>query len=222
MALSAAQIRLLKRKAAANTLEVENLIKVALVGGPGDAPLLRQLKAEHRWSNSGRKGRTRVVPFGRWAEVVCCYLEDGSPGLIRLARGDKRFFDFCVSLLEEFPTSEGMAALLAIGREVLDDPATNRPRALRLAWAFNCLLSCNGQPELPDVEARQVRAFLHRLLSSRLSQGERVGCVCALRHVGDASSLELVEQLPPFTYPWAGVERVICRQLKKRLRVEKC
>jgi hypothetical protein len=64
---------------------VEHLLKVATIGDATDAPFLRALKAEHGWSESGREGRARVVPFGRWSDTVCRFLEDGYKGLVQLA-----------------------------------------------------------------------------------------------------------------------------------------
>src|SRR5262245_33962022 len=100
MGLTAAQRRALSRKAADNSLEVEHLVKVAVLGDATDAPFLRALKGEHGWSDTGREGRKLVVPFGRWADTVCRFLEDGYPGLVQAAK-ESDGAEFCVSVLEE-------------------------------------------------------------------------------------------------------------------------
>jgi hypothetical protein len=60
VALTAAQRRTLSRKAADRSLEVENLLKVAVNGDAADATFLRALMAEYGWSKSGREGRNLV------------------------------------------------------------------------------------------------------------------------------------------------------------------
>ena len=104
MGLTTAQRRTLSRKAVDNSLEVEHLLKVATIGDAADAPFLRVLKGEHGWSDTGREGRKLVVPFGRWADTVCRFLEDGYLGLVQAAKDPPDAADFCVSVLEELKT----------------------------------------------------------------------------------------------------------------------
>jgi hypothetical protein len=218
MGLTAAQRRTLSRKAADNSLEVEHLVKVAEIGDASDVPFLRALKAEHGWSDSGREGRTLVVPFGRWADTVCCFLEGGYPGLVQAAKVSDRAAEFCVSVLEELKTPASVSALLAIGEPVIERPAESIKLAVRLADAFNLLLSFKGAPAIaPSVEG-QVREFLHRLLAIELSEVQRASVACALRGVGDAESAALVGALPPFRGSWAGLEQTAVRQIKQRVR----
>src|SRR5262245_6433515 len=101
MGLTAAQRQTLSRTAADNSLEVEHLVKVAEIGDATDVPFLRALKGEHGWSDTGREGRKRVIPFGRWADTVCRFLEDGYPGLVQAGKDSAEAAEFCVSVLEE-------------------------------------------------------------------------------------------------------------------------
>lgn len=218
MGLTAAQRRTLSRKAADNSLEVEHIVKVAELGDSSDASFLRALKEEHRWSDTGREGHKLVVPFGRWADTVCVFLEDGYPGLVRAAKDSPEAADFCVSVLDDLKSAASVSALLAIGGPVIKRPAADVNLAVRLAVGFNLLLSFKGAPAIaPEVE-RKVREFLHRLLAVELSEVQRASVVCALRGVGDAESDALIASLPPFRGSWAGLEQSAVRQIKQRLR----
>jgi hypothetical protein len=218
MGLTVAQRRTLSRKAADNSLEVEHLVKVAELGDASDAPFLRALKEEHSWSDSGREGRKLVVPFGRWANTVCRFLEDGYPGLVQAGKESPDAADFCVGVLEELKTAASVSAILAVGGPVIERPAADVKLAVRLADGFNLLLSFKGAPAIAPADEQKVREFLHRLLAAKLSEVQRASAVCALRGVGDAESVALVESLPPFQGSWAGLEQSAARQIKQRLR----
>ncbi len=218
MGLTAAQRRTLSRKAADNSLEVEHLVKVAELGDASDAPFLRALKEEHSWSDTGQEGSKLVVPFGRWAETICRFLEDGYPGLVQASRDSAEATEFCVSVLEELKTAASVSAILAIGGPVLERPLANVKLAARLANAFNLLLSFKDAPLIAPAVERKVRELLHRLLAAELSEVQRASVVCALRGVGDAESVALVASLPPFQRSWAGLEQSAVRQIKQRLR----
>lgn len=218
MGLSDAQRRTLSRKAADNSLEVEHLLKVATIGDASDAPFLRALKEEHAWSETGCEGRARVVPFGRWSDTVCRYLEDGHTGLVQLAGKSIEAAEFCISVLEEIKTTESVVALLAIGGPVIANPKVNVSLAILIADAVNRLLSFKGGPEIDPAVELQLREFLHHLLALELSEVQRASVVCALRGVGDAVSVTLIASLSPFRGSWAGLEQSAVRQIKQRLR----
>ena len=218
MALTDTQRRTLQRKAADNSLEVEHLVKVASIGDAKDASFLRTLKTEHKWSDTGREGRARVVPFGRWTEAVCRFLEEGYAGVVRMAGEGPGAVDFCVAILVEMKTPESVAALLTIGGPVIGKPGLDVQLATLLASSFNRLLCFKDRATVNEEVERRVRQFLHQLLVVNLTEAQRAAAVCALRGVGDAESIALIERLPPFRGPWAGVEQQTIRQIKQRLR----
>lgn len=218
MGLTAAQRRTLSRKAADYSLEVEDLLKVADRGDATDAPFLRALKAEHDWSDTGRDGRQLVVPFGRWSDTVCRFLEDGYPGLIQTAKASTEAAEFCISVLVELKTVASVSAMLTIGGPLIERPAGNVKLAVRLADGFNLLLSFKGAPTIAPTVEGEIREFLHRLLAVELSEVRRASVVCALRGVGDAESATLIASLPPFRGCWAGLEQIAVRQIKRRIR----
>ncbi|MCH8839949.1 MAG: hypothetical protein IH831_04595 [Planctomycetes bacterium] len=83
--LSEADIENFRERAATNALEVEDVLQLAAIGDPQGVSLLQELKRQHQWSTSGFENGVRVVPFARWADVVCVYLHDGYDGLVSLA-----------------------------------------------------------------------------------------------------------------------------------------
>jgi hypothetical protein len=218
MGLTAAQRKALSRRAADGSLEVEHLLKAAALGGANDVPFLRALKSEHGWPDAGRQGRSRVVPFGRWSDTICRFWEDGYQGLVQLASQSVEAVEFCVSVLEELRTPDSVSALLAIGGPVIERPAADPGLAVGLADGFNVVLSFKGGPSIAPAVERQVREFLHRLLAAELTEAQRASAVCALRGVGDAESVALVQSLPPFAGSWTGLERSAVTQIRQRLR----
>lgn len=219
MGLTVAQRRTLSRKAADHSLEVEHLLKVATIGDAADVPFLRALKDEHGWSDTGREGRKRVVPLGRWVDAVCRFLEEGSAGLIRMAGETTGAVDFCIGVLEEVRTPESVSALLAIGGMAIEHPEKDLKLAVRVADGFNSLLSFKGGTTVSPIVERHVRDFLHRLLSLVLTVEQRATAVCALRGVGDATSVNVIAGLPPFQGDWAGLEATATKQIKRRQQV---
>ena len=189
MALTDGQRRTLSRKAADNSLEVEHLLRVAAIGNAVDAPFLRA-SAEHGWSDTGYEDPNLAVPFSRWVDTVCRFLEDGHAGIVRLAGESPRDAEFCIGLLEEMPTAESVSSLLAIGKRLVEPPDANPELAVRLANAFNILLSFKGAPTVALAIEGEIREFLHRLLATNLNEAQRASAVCALRGVGDADSVD--------------------------------
>jgi hypothetical protein len=218
VALTESQRRSLRRKAADNSLEVEDLLRVAARGDVTDAPFLRGLRSEFAWSDTGREGRARVVPLGRWADTVCRFLEGGYVGIVRMARESAETAEFCVGVIEEVRTPESVSALLALGGPVVQLAEADVRLAVRLADGFNRLLSFKDRVAVADADERRVRRFLHLLLALDLTEAQRAVAVCALRGVGDAASVSLILSLPPFQGSWAGLEQLAVRQIRKRSR----
>jgi hypothetical protein len=216
MALTPAQIKLLKRRSADDSLEVENLLKVASCGSAADAALLRQLKADHRWSNSGKSGGSLVVPFGRWADTICCFLEEGHDGLVRLAHRDRKFTEFCMAVLEEVKAPAGVEAVLAIGKGVQANPALTR----KVVYALNMLVGGADAVAVDAALAERAREMLHPLLKAARTEFDRASVVGALAHAGDAETLAILETLPPFRQKFGG-QRWALKQINARLRGRK-
>ena len=217
MSLTPAQLRSLERKASTGELEVEDLTRVAAIGDVRDSDHLRGMKARHGWSDSGRiKGR-RVVPFGRWADVVCRFLEEGHAGLVRMATEAVDAHEFCIAVLVDVRRPESVDALLQIAAAPRVDAQHGHRVNLRVADGLNLLLSFKNAVPIGDADASRVRAFLHALLAEARNADERATVVCALRGVGNSESMALIAALTPFRSDWEGLEKSAVRPIRKRL-----
>lgn len=211
----------LRQKAEQNTLEVEHLLALARTGNQAFVAVIRGLQAEQNWSHESFLDGQRVVPFGSWADVVCRYLEEGCGGVATLGtspatRGD--FAPFCIALLEEIRTADSVAALLQICGDLVDRPEANLPLAIKCAGAFNNLLSFKSAPLIEETCRSQVRCFLHKLMALDLPNPQRGLVICALRGVGDESSIALINSGPALTDAWSGTDKGAVREIQRRLR----
>src|SRR5689334_8349569 len=90
----------LRRLAAKDAVEVEHLSELAVIGDDKVARAIRELQERHAWPYGNRQGDQHVIPLGRWADVVCTYLEGGADALVAYARrNEPEAFDFAVSIL---------------------------------------------------------------------------------------------------------------------------
>ncbi|MBK9029781.1 MAG: hypothetical protein IPL61_00305 [Myxococcales bacterium] len=211
MALTAARWKTLRRKTVTRDVEVEDLLEVARLGSRADAAGLRALAAEHRWSR-GRGGHGRRPPLGRWADVVCAFLERGAPGLDAMRRRPGGLA-FCCGLLARVQTPASVAWLARAGAR-----AATRADARAIADALNLICSFKAAPVLPPAAAALARRFLHRQLTRDPSPHARASAICALRGIGDHTSLPLIAAAPPLPAIYRGVDRLAVRAITKRSR----
>jgi hypothetical protein len=219
MALSSSQRRTLRKKAADNLLEVEHLLRVAALGDAGDVRFLRELEREFEWPHKGKM----IVPLGLWNDAVCCFLEDGYDGIVRLATAEKtraRYLEFCIAVLEELATRDSVDALVKIGGRVLRSPEEDLSLSLLVTNALNMVLSFDKAPGINAETTSTIRQFLHEMLRLDLDEDQRASVVCALRGVGNEESVLLIQQLPAFKDPYAGTKASAVRAIRKRLASE--
>ena len=108
-------------------------------------------------------------------------------GLVAMAGETAGAAEFCIGLLEEIRTPESASAVLAISRTLIGQPAIDVPLAVRMADAFNLLLSFNGALAVAPTVEDAAREFLHRSLDVELLEVQLASAVCALRGVGNES-----------------------------------
>jgi hypothetical protein len=208
----------LQRLAAKNAVEVEHLSGLAVLGDASVVPTIRELQERHAWPRENRQGNAHVVPLGRWAEVVCAYLEGGADALVAYAQRDEpKSFYFAVSILSELK-SAAVLALAELAAKVERELRWRILDAVTLAEAINLAMSFKGTPAIYERTATELREFLHALLRQELNHIQRATAVCALRGVGDESSVELIRAMPPFAGPWSGLESTAIKAIRKRLR----
>jgi hypothetical protein len=161
--------------------------------------------------------KQREVPLGRWAEYVCAYLEGGSPRLMQLSlAGGDRTGSFALAVLKAVRTIESVQSVLSLTRAA--GQAENRALAIGCADALNDLLVFKPQVAIDPALASEARGFLHRLLATKLATPDLALVYGALRAVGDASTLELIEGGAPPAPPWEELQAIVIRAIRQRLR----
>jgi hypothetical protein len=218
MASVDSKLATLRRKAAKNDFEVEHLLEFAVVGNKKAVAVIQELRNKYDWPRSNHVDGCHVVPFGRWAEVVCIYLEGGCDALVEYARRDEQeSFYFAVAILEELQSSGSVSAQATLADELARDLQNRREDAFRLAEAINNTLSFKDAPVVAPETMARLRSFLHRYLALDLTDVQRASVVCALRGVGNLESIKLINELPTFEDCWSGLEKVACKAIRKRL-----
>ena len=208
----------LRKKAANNTLEVEHLLAAARKRVPGLQEELARLSVKHGWSPvTHPAGGSHVPPFAKWADIAGAYGQHGLDGLAPLAH-DADSFSYVLAMLEEVRTAAAVDALLAWYSDLLCDPARNVAQAVRLAGACNILLSFKGCPVPTEAQAATIRQFLMLVLLLVDSTPERSAAICALRGVGDAATVVVLNALAELPYPFHTVRPVAIRAILRRLR----
>jgi hypothetical protein len=92
-------------------MEVEDMIHFVLFHGAEAALEIERLSAQHQWVMDGLlSDGSRVVPFGRWAQVCVAFGRGGVPALIPFL-SDVLMADFAVAILSDVRTSESVQAL---------------------------------------------------------------------------------------------------------------
>jgi hypothetical protein len=210
--------------AARGTLEVEHLLRAAKSGTPGFAAQLDALSREMGWPTEipdGDTSDTIPICFGAWARVVSMYARGGFDGLRSIAL-EHGYLDLVLALAEELRTPAALAFVLAVGADLLAQPDADFHRSTALASTLNILLRLPSLAVFlgPD-QASLVREFLHTLARRAPSDNVRGTAYCALRYVGDAETLRLLEALPRLGGEWAQAQEACKRGVAKRLKQAK-
>lgn len=205
----------IERMAGRGTLEVEHLLRLARNPSPAVADALDALSAKIGWTSA----TPHEVPFGQWSVVVSAYCRNGFPGLRQLAQ-QQDFAPFVLGLLEDLHSHDALDCILESFPAVLENCASDPTLAQRIAAALNLTLSFKPWIVPSADQGEQVRCFLHRLVASAQTDATRAIAYCALRQVGDSSSLSLLSTLPPLSAPWAGALLACKRAIAKRSRTQ--
>lgn len=214
----------LRKKAHAHTLEVEDLLAAAARRTPGLQAELLRLSAELAWPHTTHPtAGGHAVPLAAWAGVAGAYAEDGIPGLAAWmqaqARAGMPACYYVLSLLQELKTQESNDALFSLFGEALDNPASHLAEAFELAETINLKFSFkHHSPPPTPTQSERARAFLMALYPLAPKEPLRCSVVCALRGVGDESTVRFLATIPPFGGPYAGLEKSAQQAIRKRLR----
>lgn len=217
MSLTKSQIAALKRKAADNSLEVEQLLKIAKTADVSVVPLLADLAARHDWSYTGWEGEARVVPFAKWVEAISVYLTDGCDGLVSYAqRPPSESWSFALAVLESLRTPVALLAIAELADLVRDQIDERAEDAQKVVYAVNNTIAAKDAPPIPEAVRVRLRDFLHAVLSSSLAEVWIASAIVALGRAGDVSSLPIIRNVRPLGEVWNAAPKRALREIKKR------
>ena len=207
----------IKKRARADTLEVEHLLKEASHPNEALATALDELSAELQWPVAGaRANGNLLVPLATWAKVVSTYCRDGFHGLILLSDAPS-LAGFVIGLMEELKTKEAFDTLLLAYEECLREPCRDIGTSLRLADAVSLMLGVKPNFVADAVQATRLRAFLYDLYTCSESDAQRASALAALRGVGDEGSAEFAAS-KSLSWPWHELPKIVVKHIKARLR----
>jgi hypothetical protein len=211
-------INTLRKKAKADTLEVEDILAAAKDRIPGLQAELQRLSIELQWSDTPfLADGTHVVPLAKWAAVAGAYAEGGMPALVAMNEHAEDGY-YITALLQELTTDEANAALFDLYGGTMDNPADSPEFAFMIADTLNFKFAFKHSSPLSALQADQARSFLMKLYPMADTEPNRCKVVCALRGVGDQTTVDFLATINPFSGSYAGLEQSAQRAIRKRLR----
>jgi len=212
------KLETIRKKARANLLEVEDILAAGRKRVPGLQKELMRLSDELGWSPTPFPAEgEHVVPLAKWARVAGAYAEGGIATLRELA-GQQANRHYVVAMLVEVRTPEAAVALFDLFADVLAAPSWDCEVARDLVDAFNSLFFFS-KPLIPtDEQAATARSFLMILYSMASTTTQRAHVLCALRGVGDRSTIEFMSTLEALPNPYEGVVKGALLAIRDRLR----
>lgn len=212
----------LTKKAATNQLEVEDLISLAVSGDKSHADFIDILCAKYKWLDAESAQRESKVPLAAWAKVVVVYLREGYDGLAALvdtkSSGSVDNARFVISVLKELHTRESVELLIKVFNDLLNNPDLNNVLTGKLVTAFNLLLSFPPMLDIDKGSEKIIRSFLHKSIELNPSESELASIYCALRGVGDESSIDLIKKGIQLKSHWKGTEQLVTTKIRERIR----
>lgn len=214
-------LKSLRRRAADNSLEVEHILEAAAQRIEGLPDLLAELSATENWSETTHlPDGTHVVPLARWARVGSAYCSDGISGL-RVILREPDHESFVLALLEELHSVEAVNAVMEFFSDIIKSPNKDPRLADKVASTLNQILCFKPWVEMDSVTQEQIRHFATELIPISSDQVERATPVLLLRAVGDEASMELLDNLPPFTDAWETTIPTTKRAIRRRLKTKR-
>jgi hypothetical protein len=211
----------IRRRAADNSLEVEHILEAAVQRIEGLPELLAELTDAKSWSDDNHlPDGTRVVPLARWARVGSAYCRAGFSGL-RTLLNEPGHESFVLALLEELHSAEAVDVVMDFFSECIKTPGGDPPLARMIASSLNLILCFKPEVEIDTTTRGQICGFATALIGLASDQVERALPVLLLRAVGDESSMQLLDSIPPFTEEWAATIPATRRAIRQRLKTTK-
>ncbi len=212
--MSSPENKILERLAN-GSLEVEHLLNLAIIGDAATADFLNELRRSGKWEKMNSL-ELNSVPYQDWALVIQEYLRGGFKALESLAM--ERYSFLVVALLEHLHTSESVVAMIEIFADVIDDVKKNQCLADDLVSSLNVILSFPPAIKVDDINADKLREFIHQYIEIVDEEAQYATGICALRGVGNESSVRLIKSKKPLSGSWQGTEKIVIKKIKDNLR----
>lgn len=193
----------LARKAAKGTaplayggaMDVEDMVRFALVHGAAGADEIDRLCARHQWVANGLlEDGTRVVPFARWAQVCAAYGRGGVTAL-QAPLSDSDLSTFAIAVLAEVHAVDSVRVLMGF----CESAGWRSPDAPHADWqalsALNGLLSFDDGVQIDASLQDELRQTVCKAFDLAPTPFLKSLCLCAIRGAPTPESLAWVQSL---------------------------
>ncbi len=176
-------------------MEVEDMLRFALVHGAAGADEIDRLCAQHGWLRNGLlPDGTRVVPFACWAQACAAYGRGGVAAL-RTLLADPDLASFAIAVLEEVKTVQSVQALLGF----CDAATWQSPDATHAEWkalsALNLLLSLDDCVQVDAAVMGDLLRVVVKAFDAAAQPFLKRLCLYAARGAPTAQTLAWLQQL---------------------------
>ena len=208
-----------KAKADKNEIEVEDIISVCETRDPKLVPYLRSLKERFNYKDNlvVHDNGSITPPMGAWIKIGCIYIEDGFEGLLELSKDESKI-SYCLSFLEQYKNRQSAQALIKIVDRYGAVTENEYELIMDIISSINIMFSFDESPEITPEEKASHRNLVHRTISLCKTDSDLAIAMCALRGVGNADSIALVKSMPKLQGAWSGTEKIVAKEINKRLR----
>ncbi|MDH6169375.1 hypothetical protein M2282_004539 [Variovorax boronicumulans] len=177
------------------SMNVEDMIRFALMQGAAGADEIDRLCAQHGWLANGLlEDGTRVAPFARWAQVCAAYGRGGVAAL-QAQLSDRELATFAIAVLAHVKTVESVRALT----EFCESADWRSPDVTHADWqalsALNQLLSFKGGVLIDALLQDRLRRMGLKAYDRASKPFLASLCLCAIRGAATPESLAWLQAL---------------------------
>lgn len=191
-----------------NELDVEAILALVRTATRADVPSLRAAGYAIGASLPGE------VPYEKWIECVCDFLEQGEDGLLKRAV-DPMELPFVLGVVEELPPENAVSILDSLVQRC----GGTRHTTLALVTTANLVLAVGEVPSLTPDRRVRLLGFLHGIIGEARPDDPAYGmALYALRGIGDDTTLMILSGVPDAIGPYAGAKRLATAAIRDRLR----
>ncbi|ODU16384.1 MAG: hypothetical protein BGP22_28130 [Variovorax sp. 67-131] len=198
-------------------MEVEDMIRFAMVHGAEGADEIERLCAQYGWLSDGmREDGTRVVPLAQWARACAAFGRGGVPAL-RLLLGDPVHASFAIGVLQEVKTVESVRALIGFCVSAQWQSMAVTHAEWKALAALNQLLSFDDSVKVDEAVMDDLLEIVTQAFGATLVPFLQSICLWALRGAPTERSLAWVQALKVADADVEAARVTAIKSLKRRL-----